>query len=203
MRLIVLTVCIASLTILTIMRNGIWSDEVKMLEDIVKKSPGNARAWNNLGRYYSMMGYLDKAEDAIRKALMIIPEPIMFVNLGKLMAKKGRFDDAILLYEKALSLADDKDVLEVMRRDSKAFAYFELGNLYVEFKKDYSMAEYYYRKSLEINPDDGMTWCNLGYVLLMQNGCKEAMEALQNARRLMPEDDLTMENIELARECMR
>jgi tetratricopeptide (TPR) repeat protein len=58
----------------TIMRNEVYSSEIALWQDTVKKSPHKARAHNNLGYAYSLAGRDDEAMDAYREALRLDPD---------------------------------------------------------------------------------------------------------------------------------
>ncbi len=65
---------VAALGIATALRNRVYADPVAFWEDVVAKSPGNARAHNNLG--YSLAGAcrIPEAEAALSRALELDPE---------------------------------------------------------------------------------------------------------------------------------
>lgn len=202
MKRLPLFLIIGILIVFSIKRNGVYIDELSLWSDVVKKAPGNARGWHALAGAYIQRGMFDKAEECIRRSLRIQPEPITFVLLGRLEALRHRYENALLLYEEAIRRSEE-EVFKKMAIVSKAKAYFEIGNIYFEVYSDPKRAEYYYRKAIELRPDDGKLWCNLGYSLIKQDRCKEALEVLEQAIRLMPEDRLTMENLQLARDCAR
>lgn len=57
----------------TISRNQVYHSEIALWEDTVKKSPSNARAYNNLGYAYFLKGREADAREAYLRALMIDP----------------------------------------------------------------------------------------------------------------------------------
>lgn len=57
----------------TVARNRVYMSEIALWEDTVKKSPANARAYNNLGYAYYLAGRKDDARDAYLRALEIDP----------------------------------------------------------------------------------------------------------------------------------
>jgi hypothetical protein len=65
---------VAALGVATALRNRVYADPVAYWEDVVAKSPGNARAHNNLG--YSLAGAcrIPEAEAALSRALDLDPE---------------------------------------------------------------------------------------------------------------------------------
>jgi Flp pilus assembly protein TadD len=54
-------------------RNTVYRSEVALWEDTARKSPGKARAWNNLGYAYQQAGRFRDAEAAYLRSLRIDP----------------------------------------------------------------------------------------------------------------------------------
>jgi tetratricopeptide (TPR) repeat protein len=57
-------------------RNRVYRDEVAFWEDVLRKSPGNARAHNNLGYALAERSQAREAEAAFRRALALDPENV-------------------------------------------------------------------------------------------------------------------------------
>lgn len=64
----------------TLQRNAIYYSEVALWEDTVAKSPGKARAWNNLGFAYQLDGRKDEAVHAYCTAIRLNPEHVKAHN---------------------------------------------------------------------------------------------------------------------------
>ena len=60
----------------TIARNQDYRSEVALWSDTTHKSPGSARAWNNLGYAYQLEGRREEARAAYGRALALDPEDI-------------------------------------------------------------------------------------------------------------------------------
>jgi tetratricopeptide (TPR) repeat protein len=69
----VAAVLVLALGALTVTRNRAYRSEVALWEDTAGKSPGKARAWNNLGYAYQQAGRFPEAEAAYLRALRIDP----------------------------------------------------------------------------------------------------------------------------------
>lgn len=79
-----------------------------MLERALRLRPDNERGQNLLALSYFKLGQLDQAERIYRTLSAAHPEDAALrVNLGLVLLKKGREDDAIALFETALELAPD------------------------------------------------------------------------------------------------
>ena len=83
----VAAVLVLALGVLTVSRNMAYRSEVALWEDTVRKSPGKARAWNNLGYAYQQAGRVPDAEAAYLRALRI--DPGYALALGNLRGLKG------------------------------------------------------------------------------------------------------------------
>ena len=71
----------------TMARNGVYADEVRFWEDVVRKGPDNARALNNLGYAYALACRTDEADAAFVIALDLAPgDPKSAANLTLLRA---------------------------------------------------------------------------------------------------------------------
>ena len=66
----------AVLGVATVARNQDYRTEVALWSDTVRKSPGSARAWNNLGYAYQLEGRHDEARAAYERALALDPEDV-------------------------------------------------------------------------------------------------------------------------------
>jgi tetratricopeptide (TPR) repeat protein len=76
-------------------RNNLWTDRVRLWEDIVKKSPQKVRPHNFLGKYYEQQGRLEEAMEQFNIAIRLGPDDLWSrANLGAAYEKLGRFEDA-------------------------------------------------------------------------------------------------------------
>jgi tetratricopeptide (TPR) repeat protein len=86
----VAAVLVVALGGLTVSRNAVYRSEVALWEDTAGKSPGKARAWNNLGYAYQEAGRPRDAEAAYLHALRVDPAyALARENLKALKAGSG------------------------------------------------------------------------------------------------------------------
>ena len=88
----VAAVLVVALGLLTVSRNTVYRSEVALWEDTVRKSPGKARGWNNLGYAYQQAGRFRDAEAAYLRSLRI--DPGYALARGNLRRLKSRSDSA-------------------------------------------------------------------------------------------------------------
>jgi len=129
---------------MTYTRNYVWSDSLRLWQDVVSKSPWNPRGYNNIGIYYDQRGEYAKAIPYFQKAVSIRPEySEALVNLGIAHASLKQTDLAITYYKKALA---------VRPKDPKLL--YNLGVSLLS-KGDFESASSTFQKALRIDP--GMT----------------------------------------------
>jgi Tfp pilus assembly protein PilF len=97
---------VMALTAATLARNQVWRDELALWSDSVAKSPGSARAQNNLGLALEAAGRAAEAERAYRAALAASPAHVFArINLGRLYGQSGRIEEALRVLGEADSLS--------------------------------------------------------------------------------------------------
>jgi protein O-mannosyl-transferase len=86
----VAAVLVFALDVLTVYRNTVYRSEFALWEDSARKSPGKARAWNNLGYAYQQADRFRDAESAYLQALRV--DPGYGLARGNLSSLKARSD---------------------------------------------------------------------------------------------------------------
>lgn len=80
-------------------------DDTKLLEDFVKKEPGNVDAWIKLGNALMDTKRFNEAIDAYQKAIAINPKNVdVRVDMGTCYRNSGRPAEAEKEYRKALDM---------------------------------------------------------------------------------------------------
>ncbi len=161
-------------SIATYRRNSVWQSEISLWEDVVKKSPYNPRAYNNLGQAYSKYGLIEKSIQAYKRSIELRPDHAgTHYNLGNSYLAAGKYDLAISEYNRAIKL--DKDFVNAM------------VNLAVAYKRrgDIKKAIDIYRKILEKRPDFAVVHYNLANAYYELGNKKEALKHYKIAERLM------------------
>jgi superkiller protein 3 len=117
-------------------------------DDFQPRAPQrSAKGWNDLGVLLLKTGALDKAAEAFQKATELEPTfGRAYSNLARAKAAEGRYDEAVPLYEKGISLLETNK--------EKADAWNGLGNAYRKLN-DYDKAINAYRKAVVL-ADEGV-----------------------------------------------
>ncbi|MBI5640799.1 MAG: tetratricopeptide repeat protein [Nitrospirae bacterium] len=77
-------------------RNEVWSGETALWEDVIHKSPGKARGYNELGRVLYRQELTEAAISAYKKAIALKPDfAWAHNNLGLAYYKAGNVDEAL------------------------------------------------------------------------------------------------------------
>ncbi len=126
---------------LTITRNRVWKDEVSLWEDTVSKSPGNPRAWSNLGyARYTGKQYAEAAA-AFRKAVGLMPRRAGFwYNLALAEQMQGSGESAIFSISHAILL------------DSLNARYYNDRGVMLAITGRYTAAAADFSKALQLEP---------------------------------------------------
>jgi protein O-mannosyl-transferase len=99
-----LCVVVALLAARTWVRNWDWRDNVAFSRSLVEAAPDNAKAHYNFGVALLGEGAYDSAITEFRRTLEIWPWPAAALAAGMAAQRKGRVDDAVVWYQKALQL---------------------------------------------------------------------------------------------------
>jgi tetratricopeptide (TPR) repeat protein len=156
------------LSVLTFQRNRVWHDDLSLWQDIVKKSPGKARAHNVLGLTYKDRGEHEKAIAEFKRALKADPK-FYFAqnNLADLYVRLGRDDEAHRTFKQILKENPDF-----------ASAKYSLANFY--FKRgDFSRAEQLYRDIPKRSPNYSNAQFTLGSIYIKLDKLQEAVQAFR------------------------
>jgi tetratricopeptide (TPR) repeat protein len=114
-----------------------------LLQQALEKYPDYDAAYSQLAKLYYSAGDIDKASDAITRALGLSPyQPDFLYVQGKIFEKQGKLDEALSDFQRA-TLVNPKE----------SDAYFEIGAIYQQ-KNDPERAKNAYKKAVELAPDD-------------------------------------------------
>jgi len=212
MVIIGLTAVVMIFSVATHTRNKVWQDEVRLWEDVMKKSPYKARGHNNLGYIYLGRGMTDRAIEQVKLALQMDPRYTdAYNNLGVAYYRKGRLDIAAEMFRIALSLAssdldraDSHHNLGIAYTAKEMFAegitemksalkyspnnpgiYSDMGVAYKRMGET-DMAIEAYRTALKLKPDYAPAHFNLGMIYRERGLREQAEEHLRSAHALDP-----------------
>jgi len=137
----------------------------------------NLSTWHtHRGIAYAAKGHSQSVAE-FEKAIAADPaNDEALLQLGYLLARQGRRDDALFLYR----AATEANPRNVYAQNNLGYELFLRGH--------YDKAEECYRRALARHPEYTLAWNNLGNALLEQGRADEALEAFENALEINPQD---------------
>ncbi|MBF0556022.1 MAG: tetratricopeptide repeat protein [Nitrospirae bacterium] len=183
-----LSLIIVLFSAMTMMRNEVWADRVKLWEDTARKSPNKARPHYNLGYDYIRQGRVDDAAREFQTAIKLKPDfADAYSNLGDIYAAQGRMDEALEAFKKA-----------VQSDPNFAVAYNNLGTIYDE-RGQLEEAAANYRTAIRLKPDYIDARLNLGNLLIKAKQFNEAAMEFQGVLHFAPYNDEAAEKLRALR----
>ena len=167
---VIVALAVLSLTAASISRNKVWGDRVSLWQDVVEKSPGKARGYNDLGNAFNRAGQLDKADEAYRKAISLDPNSYDAHNdLGIAYAKNNQIGKALEEFNKAMAI-----------RPTYARPHSNVGIIYARMNRmDKAIEEF--SKSIELDPANSDTYKNRGLAYVQVGDTRKALQDFKQA----------------------
>jgi tetratricopeptide (TPR) repeat protein len=139
--------------------------------------PNKVAAHVNLGNALQKQNLLDEARAQFETIIRIAPDsPVGYTNLGVLLLRQKKFDEAAKMLDEATDRRPDAE---------KNLAY--VNRAAVEEDRDqFGRAAEFYRRALEIAPDDVKALAGLGVALWRQGDKEEGEKQLRKAVKLDP-----------------
>jgi tetratricopeptide (TPR) repeat protein len=161
-------------------RNDVYKSAVALWEDTIRKRPGNARAYKELGNVLDTAGRTSEALANYDKALQLRPDyTTAYCDKASVLLKMGQAPAAITLFERALRI----DPADFRAIKGKADALAQSG------RGDAAIASY--EEALKLRPDDSSVTRNLGIALLAVGRASEGIERFEALLRSDPRDATT------------
>lgn len=154
-----LAILATALTASTVARNMVWSSELTMWQDVLKKSPNKARVRSYVGLHYAKRLVLDKAVHNLVRAIeldQINDRYRIYLNhtVTMIAGVKKRSSNGIK-YQNGLEAVDPKQFEPWL-----AVSYNNLGLAYELMNND-AEAKINYFKAINIDPTLDLAWYNL------------------------------------------
>jgi tetratricopeptide (TPR) repeat protein len=156
-------------------------EAVSHIQTAIQLDPNFMKAYDNLGLYLEALGKYDDAIHAYQNAIRInranrLHSPWPTHNLGALLSKLGRTDEAELYLRESL-------------RENSRFpkAYFQLGLLLEKQRKDHAAA-HALRQAIALDPEYAEPHLVLGRILERQHETLAARRAFETFEKLKNPD---------------
>ena len=162
-----------------LLANGKLSDAEHMLDAVLAALPDEPDALHLAGALRDLQGRTAEALSLLERSIVLKPEDAgRWNDLGNVLAKLKRRDDAMLAYNKSVSLAGDTK--------AAAAAYNNLGSMHVA--DDLLAAERSFRRATEVQPDFAYALYNLAQSLIELGRVEEGVNVCGRAILLMPQN---------------
>ncbi|GAA5885393.1 hypothetical protein JCM16303_006032 [Sporobolomyces ruberrimus] len=148
-------------------------------QDLMLLAPTHPSSWTATGNTFSLNSDHASALKCFKRAVQLDQNCVYAYTLAG--------HECVMLeeYERAMGF-----FREAIRRDSVHYnAWFGLGNVYLKTGK-HTLADYHFRRALEINPTNATLVCCVGSVLEKSRRYKEALETYERACLLAPDSFL-------------
>ena len=151
-------------------RNGEYEKAVKQFKEIIRKSPNNHYAYQNLAGSYYALGDIENAITFTKHAIKLRPHDQAYSNLGTMLFYIEKYDESITAFKKAIEYKDTN--------------YLYWGNLADAYKlthnnksiESYENAVIRAKNRLKTNPKDKATIAAMSYYLANLQLKREALE---------------------------
>jgi tetratricopeptide (TPR) repeat protein len=154
------------------------------LEEMLRRTPDNARALLAVGRIHMEAKRLQQAREAIEHALSADPRlPEGWNELGGIESLSGNLAKAMQCYEKALALGPDLPYALMNAAQTQD----KLGNA--------AEAERLFRRLLSLEPKNGDAANGLGLLLAKQGRSAEARKLFETAISIRRDDSSAINNL--------
>jgi type IV pilus biogenesis/stability protein PilW len=158
------------------LRNGRYQDALKAYDEAISYDPELADAHLGRGLVLELgFGKLDEAEKEYRQAILLKPQfAEAHNNLGQLLARTGRLEEAVKEFDVATSIMMYREPW--VARCNKGQALWRMG------KKEEGIAEL--KACLNFQPKYCQGWRELGRVQLADGQAKDAVSSLEQYAKL-------------------
>ena len=153
-----------------------YGKAIKVLEDILIKTPDNEAAIHEIAYCYERTGNFDKCIEYYNKYINNNPYSFTaWYNLGNIYFLKNNIEKALWAYDYSTIINDDF-----------TSAHFNMGNVYMQIQ-DYEKALKSYQKCAVIDPNDALTLSYLGEAYERLEKYDQAIDCYQKSREINPE----------------
>lgn len=152
---------------------GQSSEAISLAREVVDHEPALPSGWNVLGRALLERGEAEEAEKVLRAGLQLHPDhPALTLHLGHAIKAQGQTDEAMASY-RSFSVSQQRWIAETD-------AMVQRGQ--------FGQAESRYRQLLSAQPGNATALGGLGRLLLRLGKIDAAIDVLNEATRLDPEE---------------
>lgn len=177
-------VCVVALGTLTIGRNNLYRDAIRIMEDVARKSPEKTRAHVTLGNVYLEGKRYAEAIAEFSRVLQETPQDAnTLVNFGTAKFYLQEYDAALRAFQAALRVAPEN----FSAHCNLGLAFFKVGRT--------AEAEQELQRALQLNPHHGPALAGLARLYAQQGRRGEAIAQYAALLQSYPEDRAAAESL--------
>jgi len=165
-------------------RHGRFAAAVPIYRRVTQLIPASPKSFNNLGAALEMSGDLGGAATAFERSLALEPTRSAYSNSGTVYYFLARYADAARMFGRATQLAQADHRVWGNLGD----ALWQIGGRRNEAQEAYRRAIGLARRSLEVNPQDALTWMQLAFYCARSGDAVHAAQYAGRAQALGPDD---------------
>ncbi|MBV9613170.1 MAG: VCBS repeat-containing protein, partial [Acidobacteriaceae bacterium] len=164
---------------------GYSAQALPYLEEVIRRSPGNARVLVLIGEIHLGKERFDAAEKYFRQALQLDSHsPEALYGLGAILARRGRYDEAGALLEQAITARPDY-----------ADAINDLGAVFIaQGKINDAIAAFQY--GIRAAPDEDILYLNLGRSYTRMGQLDKARQVMQQLLDRKPDSTVAQHTLQ-------
>jgi tetratricopeptide (TPR) repeat protein len=165
---------------------------IALHREAIRLSKNNYNAHVNIASALQQKGQLDQAIAYCHEAIRLNKDNYAaHLILGLLLSRKGREDEAIASYREAIRLNED----DYRARNNLAWLFATCSD--PRFR-DIPQAVQLAQQAVKLDPRDAVPWNTLGVCLYRSGECGAAIEALEKAESLAPDEQVAFNGFFLA-----
>jgi serine/threonine-protein kinase len=139
----------------------------------ISLDPNYYKPYEFLGAFYFNEGHYQEAEEQFRKEVERSPGSLEgYGNLGGVLLVEGKYQEAVTTLKSALEIKETSQVLN------------NIGAAFANLKQDQQSVSFY-RRALNLAPQNPLYWMNLGDSERRLNDLSEARQAYIKGRELL------------------
>jgi tetratricopeptide (TPR) repeat protein len=162
-----------------------WDEVLELGQEVVEKSQAT---WETIALVAGIFAEGEKVKEALRTAEEGLKR---FLDHPRLLFLKGVYQER--LGERDACIATMREVIRIEPTNTSALNY--LGYLFAERGENLDESEKLISKALELKPDDGFYTDSLGWVYYQRRDYKKALEILEKASNLEPNEGVIHEHV--------
>jgi tetratricopeptide (TPR) repeat protein len=144
--------------------------------------PDQQATHSRLAYACAQAGQLDRAAAGFRRAYELAPNFTDAYNLGDVLHRSGRADEAVEAYQQALTHQPDAERARTLR----SIAYGRVGEIHLD-RRRWAAAAAAFENALVLNPEPAPLYGNLGHALLQLGRVDEAVARYRKALEIDPD----------------